>query len=405
MPDASTSFADAVDARHAAESSAVLRYRRVPRFEADDATNARLLSLFEQHSIREGLRLFPLVRYRGVDLHVLDETSLMHTGSLKSIDGCVTTARCLLAGYDRVCFESGGNTGTALTAYATRAGLQSILFLPARGVPLLDSRIFGHDRAHVVAVDDTAWVKAAAQAFARRSGLPRVPRRDWRLDASTIIGCFLLERLLQGAAFDYLFQTISAAFAPIGIYRVLREHGQLPRAPRFVGVQQAALSPMFDRWAAESGAPMPNGHATAGSALSKVIYDGAPEEYGTYPDLRRLLEDTRGRLTTLHSEDFALVTSALDGGPSVLELLRDHDVDITLQDGDVLEKTGLIALAKVLHEIRAGVIEEGARVVVCVTGGTARPDGKVRPDYRIRDAGDHSEAIERALASRRIHRA
>jgi threonine synthase len=71
-----------------------------------------------------------------VDISALDET-LMHTRTLKAIDGCVTTAKCLLAGLQRVALETGGNTGSALTAYATRAGIETYCFLPDENLVLL----------------------------------------------------------------------------------------------------------------------------------------------------------------------------------------------------------------------------------------------------------------------------
>jgi hypothetical protein len=43
----------------------------------------------------------------------------------------------------------------------------------------------------------------------------------------------------------------------------------------------------------------------------------------------------------------------------------------------VLEKAGLMALAGTLREIESGRIAPGSRVLVCVTGGTARPEGTV----------------------------
>ena len=111
-----------VDPEYTPEMSIVARYRNAFTFGAPEE-DARFKDLLLETSLREGARVFPLFPYRGVDIHILDESSLMHTGTLKSIDGCITLAQCKRRGYERVVFESGGNTGTALTEYGHKAGL------------------------------------------------------------------------------------------------------------------------------------------------------------------------------------------------------------------------------------------------------------------------------------------
>src|SRR5919106_5567919 len=86
-PDA---FLAAIDPRWEASQSVVLRYRHVVRLESAEDDDVHLKTLFEKTSIREGMRVVPLFVHRDVEVSVLDETSLMHTGTLKSIDGCVT---------------------------------------------------------------------------------------------------------------------------------------------------------------------------------------------------------------------------------------------------------------------------------------------------------------------------
>ena len=56
---------------------------------------------------------------------------------LKSTDGCITIAKCKSKGYERIVFESGANTGTALTEYGVHAGLETYFFLPEENLLLL----------------------------------------------------------------------------------------------------------------------------------------------------------------------------------------------------------------------------------------------------------------------------
>jgi threonine synthase len=371
-------FASAIDRRHEASRSVVLRYRNAVRLEPDDEQDTRLKALFERTSIAEGLRVFPLFTHRDVEIDVLDETSLMGTRTLKSIDGCVTTAQCLLRGHRRVVFESGGNTGTALTVYGTRAGLDTFFFVPAENLPLLDGKAFASATAHVIAVDDPREVKPAAAAFAARHGLARVPVLDWRLQASTFVGCFVLEHLLACEPYDVLAQSISGAFSPVGIYRMIGKYREkIGRLPAFLGVQQAANCPMVRAWKAGTDAAAVEPVESTAELLAKVMYDGNPGTYGTFGPLRRILVETGGDLTTIDREDFRWGLWADVGGKTVLDHLAEHGVLITLREGEVLEKAGLMALAGTLREIESGRIAPGSRVLVCVTGGTARPEGIV----------------------------
>jgi cysteine synthase len=368
-------FLDAIDHRWEASESVVLRYRHTMQLESDEENDHRLKALFEKTSVREGVRVVPFFPYRGVEIDVLDETSLMETRTLKSIDGCVTTAQCLLRNYRSVVFESGGNTGTALTVYASRAGLETFFFVPAENLSLLDGRFFENDLTHVVAVSHPRDVKPAAELFAARRRLPRIPELGWRIQASTFVGCFLFEHLLDHGPYDVLAQSISAAFGPVGIYRVLApERHRLGRLPSFLGVQQASNCPMVRAWKGSGAEPV----ASTADLLARVMYDGQPGTYGTLEPLRRILTETEGDLATVDRQAFDRGLATIVDGKNVLEHLADRKIEITLRDGDVLEKAGLMALVGTLREIERGAIAKGSRALVCITGGTARPEAPVR---------------------------
>src|SRR5690348_18361582 len=184
----------------------------------------------------------------------------MHTGTLKSTDGCITIAKCKSRGHERIVFESGANTGTALTEYGVNAGLETFFFLPEENVLLLREKTFASSRAHLISVDHPGRVKRAAGLFARLNNIRHVPETGWRYEASRFRGCFVLEHVLTHGAFDWITQSISAAFGPIGIYSVLaRWQKQAGKLPRFLGVQQKANCPMYRAWKANSRevTPMP----------------------------------------------------------------------------------------------------------------------------------------------------
>ena len=372
-----------IDPRYDPEASIVLRYRNALRVEMAEQRDSEFKKRLKETSIREGARIFPLLTYKGVEVSILDETSLMHTRTLKSIDGCVTIARCKLNGYERVVFESGGNTGTALTEYGIRAGLETFMFIPEENLSLLNSNIFKSERAHLLSVEKPGLVKDAAHLIGKLSGLKQIPEADWRYEASMFRGFFILEYLLEKEKFDWLTQTISAAFGPIGIYRVLNHFSQeIGNLPRFLGIQQEANCPMFKAWKSKEN----NGAGemtSTGQLLSRVMYDAKPQTYGSYEDLRNLLIATGGDLTTVNHQEFRGFLEEAHDGKNILDLLKDRGIEITLRKEEVVEKTGLIALAGTLKEIDSGRIARGSNVLCCLTSGISEADGKAKPEIGI----------------------
>lgn len=373
MRDSDAPFAACIDQRHAAEQSVVLRYRNGFRFAESDEADARFRGLLAETSIREGARITPFLTWRDVTIHLLDETSLMHTNSLKAIDGCYSMAKCRALGYTRVVFESGGNTGTALAEYGSHAGLETFCFVPRENLSLLDSRTFEHPLTHLIAVEKPGQVKRAAHLFAHMNGIKRVPETAWRYQASQFRGFRILEHIVKVQRFDWLVQTISAAFGPIGIYRVLeRFRDEAGAPPRLLGIQQAANCPMYRAWKSGTGYAVPETVESTRQLLSRVMYDSAPHTYGTFEDLKQVLTRSNGDLITIDHAEFAAFLGADLDGRTVLQRFQDHGLDITEQS---VERTGLIALAGTLKEIRAGTIAAGSNVLCCITSGARHPDG------------------------------
>jgi hypothetical protein len=386
-------FENAIDSRHRAASSAVLRYLNAVSWNESGADDSRIKELLAQASIAEGLQIVPLLDYRGVKLDILDESSLMHTRTIKSIDGCVTAALCASQGIERIVFESGGNTGTALATYALRLGIESFCIVPQDNLPLLDSGVFSSPLLHLIAVEDPGSLRELISLVEGICGVSRVPRVPWRIMASEVVGCFVLEQLLGGRTYDYIAQSISAAFGPIGVYRVL-ERNDAP-LPGFIGVQQAQNAAMYNSWRAGSIDIAPARFYSTKDLLSRVMYDATPQRYGTFDSLRDLLQRSGGFLTTVDHREFdALIMRG--PGIAALESLSEAGIDITWRGSEVFEKTGLMALAGIFKQIDAGTIAPKSRVLCCLTGGTANPDGCAVPELRVCNASSaRGELLDR----------
>lgn len=380
------------------ETSIVLRYRDAVRLDDRPERDREIKRRLPEASIREGARIVRLPAYNGVDIHVLDETSGMATGSLKAIDGCLMAARCRAEGVGRVAFESGGNTGSALTRYGRNAGIETFFFCPGDNLDLLDGRLFDDPGAHLVAVPDRGRVKELAALFADTAGIPRVPDKAWRYASGMFRGLFILEHLLAAGRVGWIAQAISAAFGPIGIYGVLSAfRGDAGESPRFLGIQQEANCPMFRAWNPEAAKRLDAAGGARGPLLARTMYDDSPDTHGTWGDLRRILAGTRGDLLTVNEEEFEsrLARSAAYG--SLSDLLGSRGIAIGLRAGRVIEKAGMLALAGTLKAIDAGVVRPGDSVLCCLTGGVTQADGRARPERIVRDA---REVLEYAGAIR-----
>jgi hypothetical protein len=215
-----------------------------------------------------------------------------------------------------------------------------------------------------------------------------VPEIAWRQTASSCIGAFVLEHLLAHQPPTHFVQGISAAFAPIGIYKMLEPFaGRIGGLPSFLGVQQAANCPMVDAWHGTTDASDAAVPTSTRGLLARVMYDGAPRTYRTFDDLKRLLSATGGDLTTIDADDFdQWLTMPIDGR-TPLEHLAAAGLRVSTRGGEIVEKAGLMGLAAALREIAAGRFPDGSRLLVNVTGGTAEASGHVVPE-RVIGAGE-----------------
>lgn len=383
-----SAFESCIDEAYSPAASIVARYRNAVRCDENAENDGAFKRYLLENSIREGVRIVQLLTYKGVTIHILDETSWMSTGSLKSIDGCLTATHCLMEAAGRVAFESGGNSGSALTRYGQKAGLETFFFCPSENLDLLDSRLFESSKAHLIGVEDRGSVKELTGLFAKTSGIRHVPDRSWRYAAAMFRGMFILEQLLSSHKYDWISQTVSAGFGPIGIYKVLEVfRSELGSLPRFLGIQQEANCPMFAAWRPEAaGLQGRSGHEE--KLLTRVMYDNSPQTYKTCSDLQRLLVMSQGDLLTINGGEFDSCVAPAAAYGSLLELLLSQGIAISLRSGQIIEKTGMIALAGTLKAIDAGTIGAGSSVLCCLTSGASEADGRARPELTVRNAQD-----------------
>ena len=265
---------------------------------------------YRRVSLREGARILEFLEYKGVRIYLDDESTLMASGTFKSLEACFTMALCRKRGYRAAVFSSGANLGAALSLYGRTAGVETFFFHPDATSWKLDDAFFASPAAHLVSVDKPEKeVKRAALLFAEMSGIPHIPAMEWRFVATGLRALFVFETILEGRLrFDWVSQTICAGYGPIGFYdRVgqLVQEGAIDgeSVPKFLGIQQESRSPMVRAWRKRHRQMEAEDiDGVSDDLLDQALYNTNPE--GSYPLLLRHLLRYGGELRDLRREEY-----------------------------------------------------------------------------------------------------
>ncbi len=382
-----------VDPAFAPGESLILRYHRgigCDELSGDD---------YRRASLGEGARILEFLEYQGVRIFLDDESTLMASGTFKSLEACFAMALCRKRGYRAVVFSSGANLGAALSLYGRAAGVETFFFHPDTTSWKLDDALFESSRAHLISVDKPEKeVKKAALLFAEMSGVPHIPAMEWRFVATGLRALFVFESIRERRLrFDWISQSICAGYGPIGFYdrvgRLLSE-GAIGRelVPKFLGIQQESCSPMARAWR--------KGHrqleaedivGASGELLDPALYNTNPA--GSYPLLQRHLLEYGGELRPLSREGYERHL------PLVRRELANSGIRLKTRQMDgreeIMEKAGIMALAGTLAAIDEGTIRKGETVLSFFTGGAGDFSGREGvPECLIKQEDDLTVAVE-----------
>jgi hypothetical protein len=348
-----------------------------------DATFGSLAGTITAASSREGAAIIGGQEWQGVRLLFLDMSSMSSTGTFKDWVACVTIGCCLEENCQTFITQSSGNTANALAYYAGRAGIEVCILYPAESRYKINSKLAGQDGiTFVEVVGGEPMVKLCAEALEDATGLRWLPTLDLQRIGNGLRADFVNEFLaVRGEVIDWHAQALSSAFGPLGFYgrlEVLAERREWHGAvPRFLGVQQEAVSPYYDQI---------YGHA-AWSDASKMVIE--PTLFRSNPGnvlvdgVRRICDASRGRIMVLRNDEYFDRRSAAVG---LLEAAGLHPTQRKKPDGTFgfLEEAGGISVAGVLSEIDAGRIRPGETVLIAVTGGFCpRTDELFEPELQI----------------------
>ncbi|MFC4584566.1 pyridoxal-phosphate dependent enzyme [Sphaerisporangium corydalis] len=246
------------------------------------------------------------------------------TGSFKDRGAVVLAALADLIGAPRLVADSSGNAGTAMAAYAARAGVAAEIFVPSGVSEKKLAQIRGHG-ARVTVVEGPREETA-------RAAVERVEATG-AFYASHVYNPFFYEgtktyalevfEQLGGTAPDALVLPAGNGTLVIGAYlgfAGLRAAGLVDRVPRIVAVQAELCAPVaeaftsgradVEAWSAAgtAEAPGPGERTVAGRTVAEGIAIAAPARGAR---ILEIVRETGGAVVTVSEKEIALSHAAL----------------------------------------------------------------------------------------------
>ncbi len=292
------------------------------------------------------------------------------TGSFKDLGMTACITRADSRGVRMVACASTGNTSSSMAAYAARAGMKAVLFVPYRQISaakLAQALDFG---ALVVEVGDTFdEAFKLLREIAPELGLYLVNSiNPFRIEGQKTIVAEMMEQRAWRPP-DYIVVpggNLGNASAIGKGLRELKELGFIEKVPRVVVVQAAGANPFYRTLAAGSRELItvedPHTEATA-------IRIGRP---ANWKKARRVLEWTAGICECVTDEEIFEAKAML------------------AEDGVGCEPASASTVAGVRKLVRAGKIDRHADVVVVLTGNQLKDT-----DYVMRHRSEDQESRQR----------
>jgi len=204
------------------------------------------------------LALPRLGRSLGVPQLLMKDESLIPTGTFKARGAAVGVSRAAELGVSGVAMPSNGNAGAAWAAYAARAGLRSLIVMPA-GAPAVTMTESAAAGAELYLVDGLIGDagRALAAAMHDRAGYQDVStlKEPYRVEGKKTMGLEIAEQLGWRTP-DVIVYPTGGGVGIIGIYKAmleLRGLGWIDGAlPKLVAAQASGCAPVvaaFDRGA------------------------------------------------------------------------------------------------------------------------------------------------------------
>ena len=306
----------------------------------------------------------------GVPGLLMKDEALIPTGTFKARGAAVGVSRAAELGVAGVAMATNGNAGAAWAAYAARAGMRSLIVMPA-GAPEITYAECSAAGAEVYLADgvigDAARIVAAA--VPDRAGYQDVStlKEPYRIEGKKTMGVEIAEQLGWRLPSVIVYPT-GGGVGIIGIYKALRELAELGwisgELPRLVAVQASGCAPIVAAFAsgARQSEPWPEPRTVAfGITVAKALGD-------------------------------FLVLDAVyaTGGTAVAvddEALLADQREVARLEGTVICPEGAACVTTV-HQLRkSGWLSEDDEMIILNTGTGLKYPGTLRPEVRTRWPG------------------
>lgn len=179
----------------------------------------------------------------------------------------------------RLIADSSGNAGTAVAAYAARAGLPCTIYVPGATSAKKVEQVRAHGAEVMIIDGDREDTARAAQSAADRSGTFYASHvyNPYFLHGTKTYGYELWEEL-GGRLPEVIALPVGNGTLVLGVALAIEEligHGLLDHRPRLVAVQAAAVSPLA-RARREGLAELPPGYARSSPTAAEGIAIAEP---------------------------------------------------------------------------------------------------------------------------------
>jgi threonine synthase len=287
----------------------------------------------------------------GVPKLLMKDEGLLPTGTFKARGAAVGVSRAAELGVTAIAMPTNGNAGAAWSVYAARAGMRSLIVMPAEAPPVTRAEC-ATAGAELYLVDGGIGDagQLVAEALSRRPGYQNAAtlREPYRIEGKKTMGLEIAEQLgwrMPGV----IVYPAGGGVGIIGIYKALRELAELGwvsgELPRLVAVQPDGCAPIVKAF-------------RAGAAESKPWPDPKTVAFG---------------LTVPKPLGDFLILDALyaTGGTAVAvtdEALLADQRAVARLEGSLICPEGAACFAAVRHLRATGWLSENDEVVVLNTG-------------------------------------
>ncbi len=241
---------------------------------------ARIVSLGE--GMTPLLAMPRLGRALGLPALLMKDEGLVPTGTFKARGAAVGVSRAAELGVTGVAMPTNGNAGAAWAVYAARAGLRSLIVMPA-GAPAITRAECAAAGAELYLVDGLIGDagRLVAAALPGRPGFQDVStlKEPYRLEGKKTMGLEIAEQLGWRLPSVIVYPT-GGGVGIIGIYKALLELRELGWVtgdlPRLVAVQASGCAPIVTAFAggARQSEPWPDARTVAfGLTVPKALGD------------------------------------------------------------------------------------------------------------------------------------